>query len=62
MASEPAKNPTEVIIKQLADQARAHWGDERAAGLGSLIEQTAEQIEFLRLNLPQAETEPGFYQ
>ena len=62
MASESPDESREAIIDQLTGQAKLLWGEEKAETLRGAIEETARLLETLRLNLPQAEVEPGFYQ
>ena len=52
----------EDILRELTEEARALWGQERAEALGTSMEQTAGQLEDVSGTLPHREVEPGFYQ
>jgi len=54
--------PQEEIRQELAERARALWGNERAEELRSALESTATQLEEVGRVLPKPEVEPGFYQ
>jgi hypothetical protein len=60
-SSKPSTSPQEVL-RRLLEQARAHWGEERAQEIRATLENTSEQLSEVSSNLPDKETEPGFYQ
>ena len=47
--------------KQLTEQAKALWGEKRAAELQGSLEDTARILTELRESLPDGDVEPGFY-
>ncbi len=49
------------IAGQLTEQAKALWGERRAAQLQQSLEETARMLLELRHNLPDRDVEPGFY-
>ena len=62
MVSISPEMSQEEIRQELAEQARALWGNERADELRSALETTASQLHEVGRVLPRAEVEPGFYQ
>ena len=52
----------EDIVRELTEEARTLWGQERAEALGASLEQTAQQLGDVGRTLPPREVEPGFYQ
>jgi hypothetical protein len=52
----------EETLEFLTRQAAARWGDGYVSQHQDLLEQTARQIVNVGNNLPETETEPGFYQ
>lgn len=52
----------EEVLKSLTQQAEARWGEGYVAEHRDLLEQAARHIVSVGNNLPETETEPGFYQ
>lgn len=52
----------ETTLQQLTEQAKALWGADYAARNTALLEQAAAYVAQIAHNLPDTETEPGFYQ
>lgn len=52
----------EDILKRLLEQAKANWGKDRAKEIRFTLEQASRQLSEISNNLPDKETEPGFYQ
>ena len=61
MAGSTVRPSTADIAKQLNEQAKALWGERRAAELQGSLEDTARILVELRDNLPDRDVEPGFY-
>ena len=51
----------EHILRQLLEQAKANWGEDRAKEIRDTLEQASRQLSDVLSNLPNKETEPGFY-
>jgi hypothetical protein len=54
--------PIEEILRELTEQAKALWGEERAWAISASVEATARQLWDVSRNLPHRDVEPGFYQ
>lgn len=52
----------ETALRQLTAQAQGLWGADYAAQNPALLEQAAAYVTQIANNLPDTETEPGFYQ
>ena len=52
----------ETALRQLTEQAKILWGADYAAQNQALLEQAAAYVTQIARNLPDTETEPGFYQ
>ena len=52
----------EDILRQLLEQAEANWGEDRAREIRATLEEASRQLSEVLNNLPDQETEPGFYQ
>ena len=50
------------ILRQLLEQAQANWGEDRAREIRATLEEASRQLSEVLNNLPDQETEPGFYQ
>jgi len=62
MASIRPGAPPEEILRELTQQAKALWGNDRAEVLQDALEQTAGQLHEVNQAPPRPEVEPGFYQ
>jgi len=59
----PSSNASvEDILRNLLDQARANWGGDRTQEIQATLENASRQMAEVSCNLPDKETEPGFYQ
>jgi hypothetical protein len=58
---KPDMSP-ENILRELSEQAKSLWGEQRAEALQAQLEQTARNLQEIAQNLPRHEVEPGFYQ
>lgn len=52
----------ETALQQLTKQAEVLWGADYAAQNPALLAQAAAYVAQIAANLPDTETEPGFYQ
>lgn len=52
----------ETVLRQLTEQAKVLWGADYAAQNPALLAQAAAYVAQIAHNLPDTETEPGFYQ
>ena len=52
----------EDIFRRLLEQAKAMWGEDRPQEIQVTLEQASRQLSEVLNNLPDKETEPGFYQ
>ncbi len=52
----------EAALTLLSEQARARWGEDYLRKNRALLELSAQYMVSVAGNLPDAETEPGFYQ
>lgn len=52
----------EEILQRLLELARANWGEDRAQEIWETLENASRQLSEVSGNLPDKETEPGFYQ
>ena len=50
------------VFRDLTEQAKALWGEERARAVSTSVEATARRLWDVSSNLPHREVEPGFYQ
>jgi hypothetical protein len=50
------------ILRKLLEQAKANWGPDRAGEIQVTLEDASRQLSEVSNNLPDKETEPGFYQ
>jgi hypothetical protein len=58
---KPDMSP-ENILRELSEQAKSLWGEQRAEALQAQLEQTARNLQEIAQNLPRySEVEPGFY-
>ena len=62
MSSLNSNASPEDIFRRLFEQAKANWGDDRAREIQVTLEQASRQLSEVLNNLPDKETEPGFYQ
>ena len=62
MASSKSNPSAEEILRRLSDQAKASLGERRAQEIHTTLHVAAKQLEEVSNNLPDKETEPGFYQ
>jgi hypothetical protein len=51
----------EEIPQRLFERAKAKWGEERAQEIQATLEDASRQLSEVSGNLPDKETEPGFY-
>ncbi len=51
----------ERILRQLLEQAKANWGEDRAKEIRATLEQASRHLSEVLNHLPDKETEPGFY-
>jgi hypothetical protein len=54
--------PVEEILRELTEQAKALWGEERTRAISASVEATARRLWDVGRNLPHRDVEPGFYQ
>lgn len=59
--SNSSASPEEILGK-LLEQAKANWGADRAQEIQVTLENASRQLSEVSNNLPDKETEPGFYQ
>jgi len=52
----------EEIFRQLMEEAKQRWGEQRAKVLRVSLEQTSQNLYQISINPPHWEIEPGFYQ
>jgi len=52
----------DTALRQLTAQAQVLWGADYATQNPALLEQAAAYVAQIANNLPDTETEPGFYQ
>jgi hypothetical protein len=52
----------EGILRNLLEQARATWGDDRTRQIQETLETASRQLSQVANSLPDKETEPGFFQ
>ena len=52
----------EDLLRHLTARARALWGEDKAAAMGTALEQTARQLWEIGQATPARDVEPGFYQ
>jgi hypothetical protein len=52
----------EDILQNLLEQAEKIWGVDRALKIKTTLENASKQLSEVSNNLPDKETEPGFYQ
>ncbi|MDP7082919.1 MAG: hypothetical protein QGH97_00900 [Dehalococcoidia bacterium] len=62
MVSMRPDAPLDEVLRELTEQAKALWGEERAKAISSSVEATARRLWEVSRNLPQRDLEPGFYQ
>ncbi len=62
MADTAPEISAEAALRQLSEQARAVWGAGYVEQNRALLEQAAQYMAEIANNLPDKETEPGFYQ
>ena len=62
MADPAPEVSREAALRQLTEQAKVLWGVDYAAQNLALLEQAAAYVTQIAHNLPDTETEPGFYQ
>jgi hypothetical protein len=59
--SSSGASPDE-IFQRLMELAKTNWGEERAQEILATLESASRQLLEVSSNLPDKETEPGFYQ
>lgn len=52
----------EDILRELMEQAKILWGEEKVQIIRTSLEQTARHLHNVGQSLPDPEVEPGFYQ
>lgn len=52
----------EDILRKLLEQSKAKWGTDRTQEIYLILENASRQLSEVSNNLPDKETEPGFYQ
>ena len=52
----------EDILQNLLEQAEKKWGVDRSLEIKATLETASKQLSEVSNNLPDKETEPGFYQ
>ena len=62
MVSMRPDTPLEEVLRDLTEQAKALWGEDRARALSAQAEATAQRLWDISRNLPHRDVEPGFYQ
>ncbi len=62
MTEQNVESPLESILERLTQEARSRWGEDYPAANAALLEQAARHIANVAAELPDTETEPGFYQ
>ncbi len=62
MSTSNSNASPEDILRQLLEQAKANWGEDRAKEIRATLEQASRQLSEVLNHLPDKETEPGFYQ
>ena len=62
MPENTRESSLEKALEQLQRQAEARWGSDYVEQHGDLLRLAARYIVNIGSNLPDAETEPGFYQ
>ena len=62
MPTSNSSSSPEDILQNLLEQAEKKWGVDRAREIKSTLENASEQLSEVSNNLPDKETEPGFYQ
>ena len=62
MSTSNSKSSPEDILRKLLEQAKANWGEDRTQEIQVTLEQASRQLAEVLNNLPDKETEPGFYQ
>ena len=61
MTQETPQVSTETVLTALTGQAKARWGADYAEQNRELLQQAASYVVNIANNLPDAETEPGFF-
>ncbi len=62
MSTLNANVSPEDIFRRLLEQAKVIWGEDHAREIQVTLEQASRQLSEVLNNLPDKETEPGFYQ
>ena len=62
MPTSNSSSSPEDILQNLLEQAEKKWGVDRAREIKATLENASEQLSEVSNNLPDKETEPGFYQ
>ena len=62
MSASNSNATPEEIRRKLLEQAKANWGEDRAEEIQVTLESASRQLAEVSNNLPDKETEPGFYQ
>ncbi len=62
MPTSNSNASSEDILRKLLEQAKANWGEDRAQEIQVTLELASRQLAEVSSNLPDKETEPGFYQ
>ena len=62
MPTSNSNSSPEDILQNLLEQAEKKWGVDRALEIKATLETASKQLSEVSNNLPDKETEPGFYQ
>ena len=62
MSTLDSNASSEDIYRRLLEQAKTIWGEGRTNEIQTTLEQASQQLSEVMNNLPDKETEPGFYQ
>ena len=62
MPTSNSNSSPEEILQNLMEQAEKKWGMDRALEIKATLETASKQLSEVSNNLPDKETEPGFYQ
>ena len=62
MPTKKLGSSSEDILRKLLVQSKAKWGADRTQEIYATLENTSRHLSEVCNNLPDKETEPGFYQ
>jgi len=62
MPTYNSNSSPEDILRKLLEQSKAKWGTDRTQEIYLILENASRQLSEVSNNLPDKETEPGFYQ